>query len=314
MNMTLLTTFLKNWHSQISPFEGKLHGMAILVFGLILSASTASAQTFSETNQQTARFQEINNPDNALYIHNIQGDVTVEGYNGNEVKITYSKELEADNPRELERAKEEIQFIVDEEADRIHIYIDAPFINIKKWNRGISYTMNEWDQDYQFHFDISVQVPQNTNLDLSTINNGKVLVENVQTKWLEVSNVNGAIELMDVSGMTDAHTVNGNITASYRQSSGESSSYQTINGTIDVTYPENLSADISFKSLNGDLYTDFQNVQRLQNRVKSDNDNGGDKTTYRIDKFAPLRIGGGGPELSFEVLNGDVYIKRNRSI
>lgn len=315
MKMKLLSTYLKNWYPFKSPFEGGFRGMAIVisVFTLIM-ASTTSAQTFSETIEETARFENANNAENVMYIHNINGNVTVEGYNGNDVQITYRKKIDADTPRDLDRAKEEVEFVIDEEDNRVLIYLDAPFIHVKKRNGEISYNINDWDDDYDFLFDITVRVPQNTNLDVSTINHGNVLVENVHAKWLDVSNINGSVELTDVSGITDAHTINGNITATYSESPSRDSSYETINGTIEVMYPENLSADITFKSMHGDLYTDFQNLQRLEARVESDEDRQRGKTTYRIDKFAPLRIGNGGPTFKFEVLNGDVYVKRNKSI
>lgn len=299
----------------IAKGGGGFRGMAIVIsIFTLITASTASAQTFSETQDETARFQNASSPDNELYIHNIHGNVTVEGYDGNDVQISYDKEIEADTQRDLERAKEEVEFVVEEDGSRIFIYLDAPFIHVKKGDHGISYNINNWDDDYNFVFDITVRVPRNANLDVSTINGGRVLVENTRGKWLDASNVNGRVELINVTGITDANTVNGDITASYSASPNENSSYQTINGTIEVLYPDNLSADITFKSMHGDLYTDFEDIQRLEARVESEEDRERGKTTYRIDKFAPIRIGDGGPQFSFEVLNGDVYVKRNRSI
>lgn len=298
----------------VSYLEGGLRGMALLALTMLLSVSTISAQTFSETRQQTALFQSADSPDNELYLHNINGNVTVEGYDGEVVQISYEKEIEADTQRDLERAKEEVEFIVEEDGDRIFIYLDAPFIHVKTGSHGISYNINNWDSDYNFTFHITVRVPRNTNLGVSTINGGKLLVENTRGRWLDASNVNGRVDLLNVTGVTDANTINGDIMASYTESPNENSSYETINGTIEVLFPDNLSADISFKSMHGDLYTDFENVQRLEARVESDTNSKRGTTTYRIDKFAPLRIGDGGPEFSFEVLNGSVYIKRNRSI
>lgn len=309
---------------KISPFapkgsafwrKGGVRGITLLIslFTLIL-ASTASAQTFSETKEEITRFQDVTSSENVLYIHNIHGNVTVEGYDGEEVQITYHKEMNAATQRDLDRAKREVEFIVEEENDRIHIYLDAPFIHIKKRDGEISYHIKDWDDDYDFLFDITVQVPRNTNLDVSTINNGTVLVENMRGQWLDASNINGSVELVNITGITDAQTINGDITASYSESPSSHSSYETINGTIEVMYPQDLSADITFKSMHGDLYTDFQNLQRLEARVESDEDRRKGKTTYRIDKFAPIRIGNGGPVFSFEVLNGDVYVKQIKPI
>lgn len=304
-----------------SPFEEPvpiprevIRGMTLVALTLILTVSTLSAQTFSETKQETARFENVANSENVLYIHNILGDVVVQAYDGTDVQITYDKRIDADTDRDLERAKEELEFVVEEEGDRILVYIDAPFIHVKKRNGSISYNINDWDDDYDYTFDINVQVPRNTNLDVSTINNGKVLVENIRRKWLDVSNINGSVELVNVAGITDANTINGDITASYSESPSSNSSYETINGTIEVIYPEDLSADITFKSMHGDLYTNFQNLTRLESRVESDKDDRRGRTNYRIDKFTPIRIGNGGPTFSFEVLNGDVYVKHNKSI
>tara|TARA_R100001143_G_C3360727_1_gene135364 strand:- start:10373 stop:11302 length:930 start_codon:yes stop_codon:yes gene_type:complete len=307
---------MKN-HNLLSTLNlnlGSTKGMILLISIItLISASNVFAQSFTETRHETARFQNAGNVNNTLYIHNIHGDVIIKGYDGDEVQIEYHKEINADTRNDLDRAKEEIEFLIEEERDRILIYLDAPFIHVKKHDNKVSYNIRNWDDDYDFRFDIIVQVPRNTNLNVSTINNGKVTVENMRGQNVVASNVNGHVELANVTGITKAHTINGNVSASYNVSPAGNSSYQTLNGTIEVIYPEDLSADITFKSLHGDLYTDFQNVQRLETRVESDQDRRRGKTTYRIDKFAPLRIGNGGPKFSFEVLNGDVYIKQMKS-
>ena len=130
---------------------------------------------------------------------------------------------------------------------------------------------------------------------------------------LSVSNVNGKLELADVAGTTRARTVNGDISATYRQSPAGDSRYETINGTIEVHYPGDLSADIRFKSMHGELYTNFKNIRRLKSQVETSERNRRGGITYRVDKFTPVRIGSGGPHYRFEVLNGDVYIKRIQS-
>ncbi len=283
------------------------------LFFVSFPLQAVKAQSSTETIQRTARFQVAGNSENSLNIYNIQGHVTVEGYDGDEVRIEAIKKIDADSQRDLERSEEEIEFVVEEEGDRILVYIDAPFIHVKKRGDRISYNIRDWDDDYDFVFDITIQAPRNINLRASTINNGKVVVENIRGGELDISNVNGKIELVNVSGTTDAHTVNGDITASYTENPTSNSNYQTINGTIEVLYPEDLSADILFKSMHGDLYTDFQNLKRLPARVDQEKDSRRGETTYRIGKQAPLRIGNGGPEFSFEVLNGDVYVKRIKS-
>ncbi|MDQ2772788.1 MAG: hypothetical protein M3Y54_20080 [Bacteroidota bacterium] len=59
-----------------------------------------------------------------------------------------------------------------------------------------------------------VRVPCQLNLRVQTINNGSGLVQEVAGP-LNVGNVNGAIPLRKVRGTTKAHTVNGNVDATY---------------------------------------------------------------------------------------------------
>lgn len=225
--------------------------------------------------------------------------------------ITAIQEINGSD-RELKLAREELSLRVEQDGSKVFVYIDAPFITLNRKGDRIRYRMDRWDDDYKFLYDITVRVPKNTHVYASTINRGSVIVENT-TREVSASNVNGRIELRNISGATEAHTVNGDITAIYNESPDTDSEYQTVNGTIEVNYPETLSADIRFKSMHGDLYTDFSNTQRLRAQITKDINSKRGKTTYRLDRYAPLRIGAGGPTYSFEVLNGDVYVKQIKS-
>lgn len=296
------------------PEFREMYIRALFLVLFLSSSALIYAQDFSQTINRSAQFENPNSPENELRVYNINGSVTVEGYTGSEIQISAIQEIDG-TAREVGLAKEELSFRIEQEGNLVLIYIDAPFITLKRKGDRIHYQINRWngwDNDYEFLFDITVRVPEKTHVYASTINQGKVTIENTRLS-VKASNVNGELQLTDISGPTRAHTVNGDITATYSQSPDEDSDYQTVNGTIEVNYPDDLSADIQFKSLHGDLYTDFQNIERLQAQVKRDTKTRRGKTTYRLDRFAPIRIGEGGPTFSFEVLNGDVYVKRIKS-
>lgn len=288
-----------------------LHLSMLPVLIFILTFSVYS-QDYSENIQRTARFERPNSPDNTLSIHNINGSVTVEGYDGDEIRVEANKEISSTFEDDIKRGKEELTLEIEQDGNRIYVFIDAPFIEVRKRNGRINYRIDRWDDDYDFLFDITVKVPENTHLHASTINRGRISIDGTLGD-ISASNVNGEVVLKNISGQTRAHTVNGDITAFYLNSPTQNSEYETVNGTIEVRYPEDLSADIYFKSLHGDLYTDFSNLSRLKTQVKSEKRGNNRGITYRIDKFAPVRIGNGGPEFRFEVLNGDVYVKRIKS-
>lgn len=278
---------------------------------LILNVFTVSAQDLTRTIERSAGFSNLNSPDNELRVYNINGSVTVTGYQGSEVKIIAVKEIEGDE-KEVALANEELTLRVEEEGNRVLIYLDAPFITLDHKNNRINYRMGRWEDTYDFLYDITIRVPKNAHVYASTINRGMVTVEETMGS-VTASNVNGPLQLRNIAGTTRAHTVNGDIDARYSGNPIEDSKYQTVNGTIEVNYPADLSADIRFKSLHGELYTDFQNIERLQARVTTNNRKSQGRTTYHFDRIAPIRIGNGGPIFDFEVLNGDVYIKRIQS-
>ncbi len=294
----------------IKETKRMIPGLLALV---IIPFQAVTAQHYTETITKEAQFQNPDNPDNRLLVYNINGSVSVEGYDGQEVKITAQKKLENIAQQKADQTLEELKFVVEENGDQVLVHLDAPFIEVKKAGGQVSYRIDDWDRDYDFVVDITIKVPSDLNLDISTINNGKVSIADVTPEELIATNVNGAVELTNISGRTQTRTVNGDIRASYTVSPSDDSSYETLNGTIEVLFPENLSADIRFKSFHGDLYSNFENIKRLSSEIATSKEDDGNSTAYRINKFSPIRIGNGGPTFSFEVLNGDVYIKQIES-
>jgi hypothetical protein len=76
-----------------------------------------------------------------------------------------------------------------------------------------------------------------------------------------------------------------------------------------VTMPDRLAATLRMKSFNGGLFTDFE-VQSTPapKRVAAERRNG--MYVYRSTDFTTVSVGGGGPELTLETLNGDVRVLR----
>ncbi|MBN2732209.1 MAG: hypothetical protein JXR26_07265 [Balneolaceae bacterium] len=283
-----------------------------LLIIMMLNPSALLSQDYTQTIKRTLRFSQAGNPSNQLKVFNIHGDVSVEGYDGDKVQITAHRQIDGSN-QDIEQARQDLEFVAERDGNTIFVYIDAPFITFEKsGTHDFNYHADNWNNDYEFLHDITVRIPKNSRVDVSTINRGMVSVRNT-TQPVSASNVNGKVVLQNIAGATRARTVNGNITARYARSPKEDSEYKTVNGTIEVSYPPDLSADIQFKSLHGELYTDFTNIKQLKTRVDTNKKRAGGSVKYKIDRFSPLRIGNGGPLFNFEVLNGDVYIKRIQS-
>ena len=61
--------------------------------------------------------------------------------------------------------------------------------------------------------------------------------------------------------------------------------------------------------LNGGLFTDFE-TQPLATTAPTTGERRNGKFVYRVNEFTRVRVGGGGPEITFETLNGNVRARR----
>ncbi|MDF9795063.1 DUF4097 and DUF4098 domain-containing protein YvlB [Catalinimonas alkaloidigena] len=260
-----------------------------------------------ETIRRSLSFAQ--NTDRLLILKNISGSIEIEGYEGNTVEMEARQVLKGRDQAALEHAKEEVRLITRVEGDIILIYPEDPDVKAELKGRRFHYHVNRHDPDYHSHYDFRLRVPRNVSLQASTVNDGEVRVKNVEGKNIQLHNVNGSIKADKVSGLTEAHTVNGEIEVSYTQKPTQDAEFHTINGDINVICPENLSADVRFKSMNGDLYTNYPEVQTKPG-IEQTSAEKGNKKMYRLNQSTLLQINNGGPLLDFNVLNGNVYVKK----
>lgn len=277
--------------------------------GLWLAQFKASAQNSIDSKTHISRQFTLQKAaaSTVVGIYNLFGSVKVEGYNGDKVMIEVDQTISGKTNDDVEQGKKEFKLEFQQNADTIMAYIGYPW-NTKPHPRGWHY-----DSDpvgYRVTLQFVVKVPNNVNLAASTINSGSINVKDVYGK-LKVNNVNGAIDIVNAKGVTEARTVNGPVTVNYLSVPPDASSYNTINGKMTITYPASLSADLQFKSMNGQFYTDFPEVQNLPAQISKTEDKRTGGTTYRINKDMQVRIGKGGKLFKFETLNGNIYIKRS---
>jgi len=111
-----------------------------------------------------------------------------------------------------------------------------------------------------------------------------------------------------VEGSGSVHSVNGGVKVSYVRNPKAATSFKSVNGTLDVTFRGGLNADAKMKTMNGGLYTDFPvTALPVAASVQPERRDGG--FVWKSNRMTGVRIGSGGPELSFETLNGNVLIK-----
>lgn len=240
-----------------------------------------------------------------LAVYNVFGSVTVQGYNGSAVVVEATKTIWADNAQLLEQGRKEAQLGFEQRADSLVVYQQGPHDSRPRRNR-----VDQWrDIDYRYSFDVTVKVPAAMRVVVSTVNGGKVLVQDVAGP-LQARNVNGPVTITNAREATLAHTINGDVAVSYAAAPSQPASYHTINGNIVVSYPPSVSADLYFKSMHGELYTDFPQAEVLPARVTQNQERDGQGTRYKLRKETAVRLGRGGTDYRFETLNGNVTIKQ----
>jgi DUF4097 and DUF4098 domain-containing protein YvlB len=99
--------------------------------------------------------------------------------------------------------------------------------------------------------------------------------------------------------------LNGKVKVTFSKNPSKATTFKTLNGTVDVYFQNNLDADLHFKKLNGGIYTDFE-LTMIADKGSSNSSDG--RWVFRSDNKIAGRAGKGGPELSFETLNGSIRL------
>ena len=158
--------------------------------------------------------------------------------------------------------------------------------------------------------DLTIQVPINTTMELSTINDGDVFVENIVGD-LEISNTNGKVTAEKISGSAVIHALNGNIVVTFIKVNQQNPmSFSSMNGKIDLTFPGDIKASVFMKNVQGEIYTDFDmNVEQSALR-KEEGEGSRGRFQYSFERGMKGAINGGGLEIQVSNFNGDVYIRK----
>jgi hypothetical protein len=242
----------------------------------------------------------------AVEVDNFSGPIRITSHPGNDIAVVVHEVWSANSEAKLAEAQRDVRLDITQTGDRLRLYVDGPF---RSRDGGIDF--HGWERaGYEARFEFELEVPADVELLAKTVNGGEVRVAGVGGPFV-VSNVNGPITLERMAGAGKAHTVNGDLHASFNRNPGGACTFATINGRIDVTFRPDLAADFLFKTLNGEVYTDFPYTYRDLPAAASDDSHGRHHLRSR-GEFA-ARVAAGGAELDFSTINGDILIHRQAS-
>ena len=281
----------------------KLALLTVLASGALLAADWHDERNWRinqhETIRRTFDVSSGSGP-KRLLVDNISGSIRVTGASGSQVQVVVEQTIHSDYNEAVAEAKRDIKLDMSQQGNFVRLYEDGPF----RSNNGTNYRGDNY-YGYRVDYDYEIQVPYDTELDLKTINHGDIEVKKTTGDYT-VHGLNGGIDLEDVSGAGSVRTLNGKVKVTFSKNPVKNTEFKTLNGTVDVYFQPGLNADLRFKKLNGGIFTDFE-VTALPLPASSGSSDGG-RWVYRSDRSMSGRAGKGGPELSFETLNGSIRL------
>jgi Putative adhesin len=228
------------------------------------------------------------------YVRNLNGSVRVERASGGRLEVTAVKRWRRGDPEDV---RVEVTRVGSGEGD---ILVCALWRDITEDcdERGYRTQNNRrrdrWsrDNDDDVSLEITVRVPEGVKVDLSSINGGLDITG--ATAEVEAHTVNGGIDARSSGGPVNASTVNGNIDVRMGAIGSGNLDFSTTNGSITVTVPDGLNADITMRTVNGSVGSDFP--MTVNGRI----------SPRRI----AATIGRGGMKIDLSTVNGSIDLRR----
>ncbi|MEJ7644008.1 MAG: DUF4097 family beta strand repeat-containing protein [Chryseolinea sp.] len=227
-----------------------------------------------------------------LKAHINYGSITVKGTARKDVLVRYTSQSDDD---ERQATKNGLKRIGGGGLD----------LEVVESENNVKISSDSWSSKLK----LEVEVPIGMDLDVKTYNDGDLIINNIQGA-LELTNYNGEITALAVSGSVIATTYNGGIKITFdKVTDGTPMSYSTYNGDIDISVPSGLKATLKMKTEQGDIYSDFDVDFKSSGPVQKKDVKGG---VYKvvIDEWKRGDVNGGGPEITMKNYNGDIFLRK----
>lgn len=272
------------------------NALKITSFLLLISAVAAAGMQEPNVDRVTVPLADPARPA-FLKVGLMAGSISVKAHSGKDVIVEIKQVLESVSAKE--KTKGGMRLIpntssgltVEQEGNTVDVGVGMAAMHREK--------------------QLSIQVPVNTSVKLSTVNDGDIEVEGINGE-VEVNNVNGSVYLRNISGSAVAHALNGELIVTFQSvTPGKSMSFSSLNGNIDVTFPASLKASLNLKSEQGEIYSDFDIVME-KTATKIEEEGKGQRKRIVIEKGMRGSINGGGAEILFKNFNGDIFIRKGK--
>ncbi len=184
-----------------------------------------------------------------IMIKNINGAIRVARSTNGRVEVSAEKRWRRGNPEDVRIEQKKI-------GD--DVLVCALFSEGSRCDESGIHTdrRTKWNERNDVSVEFTVRVPDGVRVDLSTVNGG-VEVTGVSNE-VDAHTVNGSITARSAGGPVRAKTVNGSIEVSMGSlGSADDLDYETVNGAITIDMPTNFGAQLELSTVNGRVSTEF---------------------------------------------------------
>jgi DUF4097 and DUF4098 domain-containing protein YvlB len=236
----------------------------------LLVAGAGFASDFTEIFDQTYAVDQ----GARIGLENINGDLTIEVWDRPEVRVYAVKS--ASSPERLDA------LLIEVEASDRGVFVDTHYPN--------SRDLAPADRHGHSEVEYTLTVPRTSMVEDVELVNGDLLVDGVEGS-VDADTVNGSIVVRGASGEIELETVNGRIELELGSLVSDEVQLGSVNGTIEVYLRG--SAEIRAETVNGRIRNDFGLEVKKGKYVGSSMDG---------------TIGGGGPIIEIETVNGAIRV------
>lgn len=280
-------------------------GALLAALAAISTALPAVALEESRTWKEVKTFTAAGGP-RVLEVDGFRGSIIATGTaatSGDAVEIVIHETFTGKTKEEIDEARRKVTLDRTQKGNHVKLYVDGPFRCEKK-------DCSKGDRDRErvserATYSFELRVPAGTEIDLRTVF-GDVRVTGTDGPF-KVASVMGKVEMAGVRGAGSVRSVNSPVKVAFAANPNGPCRFETVNGKVDVAFRPGLKADLRFKTLNGEVYTDFPYTPRSLTAPAADRRDG--RFVLQQSGAFGVTVGGGGPELAFATINGDVLVR-----
>jgi hypothetical protein len=239
--------------------------LALSVLSLVLLSAAAQAETLTENFAKTYPLA----ANGSLSLKNVNGSITFEAWDRNEVQVNAEKKVKADNAEDARKLLSQLRIDVQAAPSAIRIETRVP----KKEDTGFWSLLRGDNRSYGVTY--NVRVPRGAIVEADNVNGGIRLAGTRGTGRLETTNggievegtsgalvlssTNGGIKVARAQGAVKASTTNGSIQAELTSLPADRDlGFSSTNGGITVRLPRDARLSVDAATTNGGIDSDFE--------------------------------------------------------